>query len=239
MARPCRPSASHAASGRGAARRQKPSGSLSRPGPYPLEGTRPRRPDRRARGAGSGGGAPLSPPRQAAQRRAVVRRSNRRRPAVYPGQGRTPSTGHACGGQIAVPGGGPAMRGGPAGLDSARGEQLPSAGVVSCGLKLSFVTAASNDCGVSIVADAARRPNARCDQQCRYGVIAIQTVSDIQVSGITGAQVVESAARGSWALERLKNIRALKGDVWWYIRATGRSSVVATGLAALSCPQIR
>jgi hypothetical protein len=44
--------------------------------------------------------------------------------------------------------------------------------------------------------------------------------------------MVADAARGSWALKRLKNIRALKGDVWRYIQRQAGRFVVATGLAA-------
>ena len=119
------PTESRAASSHGAAKRQMSSGSSSWPGPYTprRDEFAPARSSRR--GAGTGGSAPLLSLRQAAQRRAAVRRRNKSRLAVYPGQGRIPSTGRACGGQIAVPGGGPTMRGGPAGLDSARGDPDP------------------------------------------------------------------------------------------------------------------
>ena len=61
--------------------------------------------------------------RQAAQRRAAVRRSSVRAIALYAGQIRRRSEHCAGGSQIAVPVGGPAMRGGPAALGSAQGAQ--------------------------------------------------------------------------------------------------------------------
>ena len=58
---------------------------------------------------------------KAAHRRAAVRRSTLRAFALYPSHWRATSNMRTQPNPIAVPGGGPSMRGGPTALDSARG----------------------------------------------------------------------------------------------------------------------